>query len=264
MKKLFYTTAPLTITILLMSLPGQAQDITGCLSWNKGEVYNVQVGATPSAPCKRRDSILSWDQVGPQGDDGMDGMGGAQGPPGPQLVEVVDQFGTAVGDIVGVNDNHLRIQTPIAAFQVGSTVFTLRLLAVWPFYVGTFLGISEPSLGPEIHFTTSDCTGIPLMRLSPVINTLAASSVFPVVTVRPEVGTDLCDGVCTNLTVYRADPDANPFPLSDFEGSRFEDGGFDCVSGPFSGNFVDALTLVDLGQHFTPPLTVNFLGTPLE
>lgn len=86
MRKLVYTVALSTIFILLMSLPGQAQTITGCLTWNKSELYNVQVGTTPSADCKRRDTTLSWDQVGMpgvDGDDGMDGDDGAQGPQGP-------------------------------------------------------------------------------------------------------------------------------------------------------------------------------------
>ncbi len=50
----------------------------------------------------------------------------------------------------------------------------------------------------------------------------------------------------------------------DTEGSWFGSNG-DCDQVSVgSGDFIDAVPLVNLNDHFDPPLIPNFLGTPLQ
>jgi len=82
MRKLFYTTALSTIVILLMSSGYAQTTITGCVGANKGNLYNVQEGTSPSDPCNQQDLTLSWAIQGADGVDGAPGADGADGAPG--------------------------------------------------------------------------------------------------------------------------------------------------------------------------------------
>lgn len=60
-----------------------AEVLTGCLKSKDGTLYNVQQARVPKAPCAAVDTIVSWNQVGPQGPVGPPGPPGPEGPPGP-------------------------------------------------------------------------------------------------------------------------------------------------------------------------------------
>jgi hypothetical protein len=57
---------------------------TGCLNKVTGIPYNVATGQQPLHKCLGTDPVMSWNQVGPQGEKGDTGASGAPGPQGPQ------------------------------------------------------------------------------------------------------------------------------------------------------------------------------------
>jgi hypothetical protein len=62
------------------STPGNVYQ--GCLSSAIGALYNIKVSPLSAPSCMRRDSVISWNQIGPQGPKGDTGEAGPQGPKG--------------------------------------------------------------------------------------------------------------------------------------------------------------------------------------
>ncbi len=85
MQNFFNTAALSTIVILLMSSGYAQTTITGCVGANKGNLYNVQEGTSPSDPCNQQDSTLSWAIQGADGAPGANGTDGAPGAGEPRL-----------------------------------------------------------------------------------------------------------------------------------------------------------------------------------
>ncbi len=56
---------------------------SGCLSTRLKVIYNVTVDATTPPTCARRDTLISWNQTGPQGSPGALGPAGPAGAAGP-------------------------------------------------------------------------------------------------------------------------------------------------------------------------------------
>jgi hypothetical protein len=73
-----------------------AQVINGCVKAKNGA---LRIVADP-ADCTPRETPISWNQVGPQGEPGLDGEPGPQGPPGPVL-HVFDGLGNDLGLYAG-------------------------------------------------------------------------------------------------------------------------------------------------------------------
>jgi len=73
----------LATTLALLAVPALAQDIvyTGCIRSADGSLYSVREDTTPMAPCRARDTQISWN---------MAGQPGPPGPPGPPLDITVD------------------------------------------------------------------------------------------------------------------------------------------------------------------------------
>jgi hypothetical protein len=71
-------------TIAAASTATTSTTYTGCLNKVTGIPYNVATGQQPLHKCLGTDPVMSWNQVGPQGQKGDTGASGAPGPQGPQ------------------------------------------------------------------------------------------------------------------------------------------------------------------------------------
>ena len=75
---------------------------TGCLKVSEGTLYNMQIGDRPLAPCKDRDTVVTWNQEGPKGPAGPVGEPGPIGPPGPASIPLTFEFvGTTTQSFLG-------------------------------------------------------------------------------------------------------------------------------------------------------------------
>jgi hypothetical protein len=77
--------ALLLLFSIVLCLPVFAQEpvnYTGCLTSSNGVLYRVQLGDEPLEPCQPGDTVISWNQQGPQGEQGPRGGVGPVGPQG--------------------------------------------------------------------------------------------------------------------------------------------------------------------------------------
>jgi hypothetical protein len=95
------STRPVVLVVVALSAlvcgrSATAQVISGCVKKSGA----LRVLTDPTKSCKKRETAITWNQVGPQGTPGADGTDGApgtpgdQGPPGPST-------GAAGGDLIG-------------------------------------------------------------------------------------------------------------------------------------------------------------------
>jgi Right handed beta helix region len=65
----------LTATLALLAVPALAQETkyTGCIRSADGVLYNVAQGSAPKAPCRERDTQITWNKAGPTGPAGPPG-----------------------------------------------------------------------------------------------------------------------------------------------------------------------------------------------
>jgi hypothetical protein len=87
-----------------------AQEIYGCVKDKNGALRIVRA----PGDCSSRETPISWNQVGPQGEPGMDGADGqpgepgTEGPPGPSL-RVFDLNGVEIGILVNGDAGQQKI-----------------------------------------------------------------------------------------------------------------------------------------------------------
>ena len=72
------------VTLVLVPISADAQQIFACVNANSGAVRIVAQGAA----CRSPESLVTWNVVGPQAPPGPAGPAGALGPPGPRAPPV--------------------------------------------------------------------------------------------------------------------------------------------------------------------------------
>jgi hypothetical protein len=76
----------LSLVVVFLGSTVSAQAINGCVKAKNGA---LRIVADP-ADCTSRETPISWNQVGPQGEPGVDGIDGAPGAPGAPGVDGID------------------------------------------------------------------------------------------------------------------------------------------------------------------------------
>jgi hypothetical protein len=192
------------VTALLIPISAGAQTINGCVKDKNGA---LRVVADPT-DCTSRETPISWNQVGPQGESGTAGADGAPGADGSdaEVLYVFDGNGVPVGRYAGGEPG--GSQAYVQVFDEANGV----LFTIWQ---GGKL-LETPA---NMYYKTTDCSGVPYVisssytwGMAAFLYTSGAGRLFAMDTVRPletiTAASWLNNGVChqelrVDLLVYR-------------------------------------------------------------
>lgn len=166
---------------------------------------------------------------------------------------VVDANGEQVGKVVGVEAGDTLVDWWMYAST--STAVQLTVDDFPPFVVtATRYELQVRDL-PIVYFESDDCTGTPWIALRPFYSTYDSPSLWPKISL-PVLDTSVPGG----RTVYLADPEATPQPLTPLSKLVPEAGAYRrCQESDPVYGFDDAIPMLpvaDLDGLYTPPFRI--------
>jgi hypothetical protein len=138
------------VTPLLIPISASAQTINGCVKNKNGA---LRIVADP-AGCSSRETPISWNQTGPQGEPGIDGVDGAPGANGndAEVLRVFDATGAEVGIYAGSDANKKLEADPWRyLIYLPNSEILLNVFGI---------DGEQKSQNVWFYFESTDCTGV--------------------------------------------------------------------------------------------------------